>query len=88
MSCNCNNKKLSSNSIDALRVLQDKYMAESAQIIFNLDINLQNKNTLPDHVDFLESIDSQVKKYALNQHILDSLDNIINVYIANSNEDK
>jgi hypothetical protein len=87
MSCNCNNKKLSSTSIDALRVLQDKYMAESAQIIFNLDINLQNKNTLPDHVDFLESIDSQVKKYALNQHILDSLDSIINVYIANSNED-
>jgi hypothetical protein len=85
MSCNCD-KKVSNASIDALRVLQDKYMVEGAQIIFNLDINLQNKNTLPDHVDFLESIDSQVKKYAMNQYILDALDNIINVYLNNKED--
>ncbi len=83
MSCDCNKKKLTGSSIDALRILQDKYITEGAQIIFNLDINLQNKNTLPDHVDFLESIDSQVKKYAMNQYILDALSNIINVYLSN-----
>jgi|LauGreDrversion4_2_1035121.scaffolds.fasta_scaffold25740_7 hypothetical protein len=86
MSCDCHKKKLSNTSIDALRVLQDKYAVESAQIIFNLDVNLQNKNTLPDHVDFLESIDSQVKKYAINQYVLDSLDNIINAYLNNKDD--
>ncbi len=83
MSCDCNTKLLGS-TMDALRILQDKYLSEGAQIIYNLNINLQNKNTLPDHVDFLESIETQVKKYATNQYILDALDSIINVYINNN----
>lgn len=89
MSCGCNKKGLGT-SIDALRVLQDKYISEGSRILFNLDINLKNKNTLPDHVDFLESIETQVLKYSNNQYVLDTLSNIIEIYLnaADSEDDK
>jgi hypothetical protein len=80
MSCGCNKKTLGA-SLDALRILQDKYISEGARILFNLDINLKNKNTLPDHVDFLESIEAQVLKYTNNQYVLDTLSSIIEVYL-------
>lgn len=80
MGCNCN-KKITASTLDALKILQDKYLTEGAQILFNLDISLKNKTTLPDHNDFLQSIETQIINYSHTQSIVDSISLLIEGYL-------
>jgi len=80
MGCNCH-KRNTSSTIDALKILQDKYLTDGAQILFNLDLSLKNKTTLPDHNDFLQSIETQIINYSHTQSIVDSISLIIEGYL-------
>ena len=86
MTCGCD-KKVKKTSMDALRILYDKYLAKSAEVQFNLEISLQNRNTLPDHTDFMQSIETQIKQYTDYQNILNCLDNIMSVYLNEDDAD-
>lgn len=85
MGCNCN-KKSTSSTLDALKILQDKYLAAGAQILFNLDLNLKNKTTLPDHNDFLQSVEMQIINYSHTQSIVDSISLLIEGYLNEQQE--